>query len=210
MLGLWIFLAFLLLFVILLLLPVGGGVRYAEHGFSLWLKVAFVRVTLYPRPKRKKKEKPEKRAKKEEPVPEEKKRGGSFKTFRETVSIVTSELPNLKRGIRVTNLSLYFRVSSKDDPAGAAFAYGSAWAALGILIPVLENNFTIKKRDVNGDVSFEDEGFTITASAEAVILVYRVLAIGIRVLRRFLKLRRKSRQDEPAKSGKPEQALSSS
>lgn len=54
------------------------------------------------------------------------------------LDIVLDTLGDLRRKLRVNELTLYVRIGGSDDPAKAAMGYGRAWAAIGAITPSLE------------------------------------------------------------------------
>ena len=93
-----------------------------------------------------------------------------------------------------------------DDPCDLAVNYGRTWAATGSIIPVLEELFVIKKRDVQINCDFTAQETKIYAAADITILVGRLLGLvgkyGYLGLREFLKIRnkRKGEQNNESKS----------
>ena len=82
-----------------------------------------------------------------------------------------------------------------DDPCDLAENYGKSWAALGNLIPRLEENFVIRKRDMEVECDFTADSTVIFARLDISITLGRLIALGvrygIRALRAYLKIMNK-------------------
>jgi hypothetical protein len=78
------------------------------------------------------------------------------------------------------------------DPCDLAINYGKAWAAVGNLMPHLENLFVIKKRDVEVECDFAASDTLIFVHLDITITLGRLLALavvyGIRALKEFLNI----------------------
>ena len=134
-------------------IPVGVDARYNAEGVFLAAKLGPIRLQLLPqKPKKKKKQqkKPEKAP--EKAASQEKKPNpilsGGVDGILQLLDIVLDTLGDLRRKLRVNELTLYVRIGGSDDPAKAAMGYGRAWAAIGAITPSLERLFVIKKRDI--------------------------------------------------------------
>ena len=81
------------------------------------------------------------------------------------------------------------------DPCDLAVNYGRAWAALGNLLPLLEQVLVIKKRDLVVACDFTADKTFIYAHVDLTITLGRILSLGvlygIRVLREFIKIMNK-------------------
>ena len=149
-----------------------------------------------------KKEKPKKEKKAKADPPAEKagepaeKKGGSFRDFIPLVQVGLDFLGDLRRKLRVNLLELRLTLAG-DDPADLAILYGRANAALGILWPMLERAFVIKKRDVSIQSDFTASETTVYAAMRITITIGRCLILalryGFRALKEFMKLKNKKK-----------------
>jgi hypothetical protein len=187
--------------VLLCLLPVGARVVYDHTGAKVLLLVGPVSVCLYPRPpkakkaekagsKKRKKDKPPKEPKEKEPL------GGKLPLFRQLLSLGLEALGCLRRKLILKNLTVCLTVGGQgEDPAGSGVTYGRAWAAVGALIPVLENTFNIRKRDIRVNIDFTSSETIIYADGSILLRVGDILWIavfyGIQGLKLFLKHKKK-------------------
>jgi hypothetical protein len=88
---------------------------------------------------------------------------------------------------------LYFRLNlGGGDPADLAINYGKAWAALGNLMPRLEQFLHIQKRDLQVNCDFEASNTTVSADVLLSITIARLLGIalvhGFGILKKFIKI----------------------
>jgi len=195
--ALYIFIAIILLLIIISLLRVGIIVVYSESGFVADAIIGFVKIRAFPREKKEKpkKEKKQPKAKKTEPEPEEKK-GGRFADFKLMWPYIKSALERLKRKLRVDELTIYFAAGGS-DPASVAMSYGGVTAAMGMIIPVLEQNLNILNRDFETSFSFELKEPYIFIRANITAAVWELIYIGLPLFSMYMKTReRKSRKEE--------------
>lgn len=198
---------------LLAVLPLGVRIRYDAEGFLLKLILGPLKITLFPRPKKEKKEKqkePSKEEKtepkqeenlpkppvppKQEPAKEKKPAGGSLTDFIPLVKVALDLLGDFRRKLRLDDLYLRLILASS-DPCDLAMNYGKTWAAVGNLLPVLEKIFVIKKRDVEVECDFTAAETKVIARLDLTITLGRLLALvvlyGIRALKEFIHLRNK-------------------
>lgn len=203
---------FFVCLLVLAWIPLGIRVSYGEAGFEARVIAGPVKITLFPRKKRKKKPKTadssEKTTEETTKAPSEKKRpktettekdepgmqsGGSLERFVPWIRLGLDFLGDLRRKIRLDNLYLHV-VLAGDDPCDLAVNYGRAWAAVGDLLPKLERIFVIRKRDIQVDCDFAAEKITVAARGDMTMTLGRTLCLGtiygIRALKIFLTMKR--------------------
>ena len=207
--GWWITLGIL---VLLALLPLGVSVKYDSEGPLVRVILGPVRFTVFPLPKKEKKEKKQKNPKKAESAknadtpknpappkkPKEKKpadqKGGSWTDFLPLVKEVFRFLDVFRRKLRLNLLELKLIMAS-DDPCDLAVNYGRAWAAVGNLLPQLERVFVIKKRDIEVECDFTASQTLVIARLDLTITLGRLLGavvvFAVRALVKFLKINKK-------------------
>lgn len=199
--------------ICLAVLPLGVRVRYDCGGPLVRVILGPVKLTVFPRPKKQKKEKTSKTtgdqtepyaAEKslpqppKPPAPEkegtQEKKGGSLLDFLPLVRVALDFLGDFRRKLRIDNLYLRWILASS-DPCDLAVNYGRAWAALGNLMPQLERLFKIKKRDVEVECDFTASEPTVIARVDLTITLGHLLTLaavyGVRALKEFLKLKKK-------------------
>jgi hypothetical protein len=201
----WIILGVL---VLLCLIPLGIRAVYNSEGFRLWLLVGPVKIVLFPKPKKAKQEKeaPQKEKKVSATKTEaESKKGGNLKDFLPLLGVAKRLLAGFFRKIRIRKLEMKLTLAG-DDPCDLAVNYGKTWAATGSLIPILEELFVIRKRNVEVQCDFTAAETKIYAAADITILTGRLLGLAVRygyqALREFLKIlkKRKGEQENESKS----------
>ncbi len=181
--------------VIILLgfIPLGISGIYDANGGLVYLMVGPIRVKLYPSKKDKKEqktEKPSKKKKKSSPGKGEE-TGGSLTDFLPLLKLVKDLFGDLRRKLRVKRLQLRL-VMAEEDPCDLAVNYGRAWAAEGNIMPLLEQLFVIKKRDVQISCDFMAESTTVYFRADVTILLGRLLGLvlryGFRAIKAYIKI----------------------
>lgn len=188
-------------------IPLGVLVRYDSQGFLVRIIVGFVRFTLIPFPKRKKKtqtKSPEKGKPKQEQAAasqtnvqeasESGKKGGSVQDFIPLIKVMLEFMNQFRKKLRINRLVLKL-VLAGDDPCDLALNYGRAWAALGNLMPMLDKAFVIGKRDCEVECDFTATETLITAQAELTVrlgqIVWLGTVYGVRLLKELLIFKKK-------------------
>lgn len=179
----------LLIAAAFLLLPLGVRFTYAEEGAGAKLLIGPVKLTLYPVKKDKeKKSKSKPKTQKKETSEQTEKKKGSLADFLPLLYTVLDFLKDLRRKFRVRDLQLLL-VMAGDDPCDLAINYGKAWAAVGNLIPLLEQIFVIKKRNVQVACDFMGNQTCIDLKIDITITLGRLLCLasvyGFRVIREY-------------------------
>lgn len=189
----------LVIFAVLVLIgciPVGVDARYGADGIFLAAKIGPFRLQLLPQKPKKKKKKP---AKKQQPAakpakkkPAEKKKNpllsGGVDGLLQLLGLAFDTLGDLRRKLRVNELTLHVTVPGGDDPAKAAMNYGRAWAAIGALTPAVERLFVIKKRDIQPELNYNETQMKVDAHLVTTITIGRSLALALRAGVGFLKI----------------------
>ena len=177
-------------------IPVGVDARYGADGVFLAAKLGPFRLQLLPQKPKKKKKKPAKKqqpaAKPAEKKPAEKKKNpllsGGVDGLMQLLTLALDTLGDLRRKLRVNELTLHVTVPGSDDPAKAAMNYGRAWAAIGALTPAMERLFVIKKRDIRPELDYNETQMKADAHLVTTITIGRSLALALRAGVGFLKI----------------------
>lgn len=181
--------------ILFLILPLGVRVRYDNAGLCVYLLVGSIPLKVFPMKKRERKKKKETKTQ-EKTVTSRKeasgrKTGGSIKDFVPLVQVCLDFLSDFGKKLRVNNLEMKL-ILAGGDPSDLAINYGRAWAAVGNLMPRLEQLFVIKKRDVEVECDFTSDSTFIFVRLDISITVVRLLTLvvyyGIRVLREYMKI----------------------
>lgn len=188
----------LVIFAVLVLIgciPVGVDARYDADGIFLAAKIGPFRLQLLPQKPKKKKKKPAKQppaVKPAEKKPAEKKQNpllsGGVDGLLQLLTLALDTLGDLRRKLRVNELTLHVTVPGGDDPAKAAMNYGRAWAAIGALTPAVERLFVIKKRDIQPELNYNETQMKVDAHLVTTITIGRSLALALRAGVGFLKI----------------------
>ena len=204
--------------VLLAILPLGASVKYDAEGPLVKLIAGPVKITLFPRAKKPRKDKKPKEATNDqkkkttvtkaasntkqsaantaesEEAPTQKKSGGPITDFLPLVKVALELLNDFRRKLRVNRLEVKL-VMAGDDPCNLAVNYGRAWAAVGNLMSRLENFLVIKKRDIDVECDFTASKTTIYARLDLTITLGRILAIavvyGFRAIVELMKIKNK-------------------
>lgn len=144
------------------LIRAGVEAEYSQDGFSLRLHGGPFRFVIFPRKKadtqKAPREKKKKQKKKSEPEGEQdkppKKIGGTIDLVLQALPVLKDFLSRFFHKLLIKDLTVYFG-SGGEDPYKAAMNFGYVSAAAGMILPVLENNFRVKKRDIRTNISFD-------------------------------------------------------
>ena len=164
-------------------IPVGVDARYNAEGVFLAAKLGPIRLQLQQKKPEKAPEKAASQEKKTNPI-----LSGGVDEILQLLDIVLDTLGDLRRKLRVNELTLYVRIGGSDDPAKAAMGYGRAWAAIGAITPSLERLFVIKKRDIRPALDYTISNTQVDAHLVTTITIGRSLALALRAGIRFLKI----------------------
>lgn len=161
----------------LALLPLGIDGIYSQTGVSVYIQIGFIRFLVFPGKPREKKQPKQKKAPavKQQPAVKEKK-GGSLTDFLPLLKIAWNFLGDLRRKLRLNHLTMHLTMAA-DDPCDLAINYGKAWAAVGNLLPQLEQLFVIKKKDIQVACDFTTNQTTVYARLKLTITLGRLLVL---------------------------------
>lgn len=171
----------LLIFWLISLLRVGGRVRYGAAGLFAFVLAGPVKLQLLPgKPKEeqpKKKKKPKKaKHKMEKPKPEG--QPGTLSRLMQLLPVVGQACGALKRKIRIDDLKLEL-IWGGSDPAAIAIGYGQANAALGMLWPILDNNFKVKRHSFQIEMDYGRTQPAVELEAVLTFTIGQIAALGV-------------------------------
>lgn len=178
-------------------IPVGVDTRYNADGVFLAAKLGPFRLQLLPQKPKKKPKKRKQQQKQPEKAPassepQEKKsnplHSGGVDGMLQLLDLAFDTLGDLRRKLRVNELTLHVLIGGAEDPAKAAMGYGRAWAAIGAITPSLERLFVIKKRDILPALDYTINNTQVDAHLVTTITIGRSLALAVHAGIRFLKL----------------------
>ena len=194
----------LLVLILIGQIRVGAAVDYSETGLFVKIKAGPIRIQVLPAKEKKKKEK---KPKTRHPA-EEGAKATPQKNVKDTLSLALRFVPllgeaagKLVRKIRIDFLKLYV-IWGSADPASAAMGFGAGNAALGMLWPIFEHNFHVKKHDLRVDVDFERKTPALTAQTQATLTIGQMfslgLLLGVKALKIYLGVRREQTEQKKA------------
>ena len=171
-----------LVFWLISLIRVGARVRYGEAGLFVFVLAGPVKIQLLPaRPKKEtpgKKKKPKKEKKPKEKKPEPEGRPGTLSRLMKLLPVVGQACGALKRKIRIDDLKLDL-IWGGSDPASVALGYGQANAALGMLWPVFDNNFKVKRHSFQIGMDYGRTQPAVELEAAVTFTVGQIVTLGV-------------------------------
>ena len=175
--------AALVLLVLLLigLLRLGLLLEQDNAKLHLQVKVGPVRVTLIPAKKGKKKRKDGKDGASQRL---------SLAQIREFVPLLCHGAGQLRRKIRIDVLHLDFTAAAS-DPAAAALTFGGANAAIGMIWPLVEQNFNVRDRQIRTQVAFNRDRPELYLRLAATLTVAQALSLALHLLPGLMEAMRK-------------------
>ena len=166
------------------LVRIGGRVRYGEEGLFAWVLAGPLKIQLLPA--KAKEKKPNKGKKKKElPAAAEKhkkepKEGqpGTLSRLMKLLPVVGQACGALKRKIRIDDLELEL-IWGGSDPAAIALGYGQANAALGMIWPILDNNFKVNCHSLQIGMDYNRTQPGVEAEAAVTLTVGQIVTLGV-------------------------------
>ena len=174
----------LVVLLLICLVRIGVVAVYSEDGFTVDAYIAPVRIQVLPtqgKTKGKKKDKKKKKAKTADTAV----KAGRLESLKNQLPSLNKALSRLKRKLRVNELTIYYMAAGL-DPAATALYFGAASAGYGIILPLLENNFNIKKRDLRAAVNFEATEPYIYVKAKLSLAVWEVFYVGFGLVKNLV------------------------
>ena len=182
-----VLLIILLVLWLISLIRVGGRVRYGEAGLFAFVLAGPMKIQLVPaKPKGEKpekKKKPKKEKKPKEKKPKEKKpkpegQPGTLSRLMQLLPVVGQACGALKRKIRIDDLKLDL-IWGGSDPAAIALGYGQANAALGMLWPLFDNNFKVKRHSFQIGMDYGRTQPAVELEAALTFTIGQIVALGV-------------------------------
>lgn len=162
--------------VLISLIRIGVQVVYVPSGLTLRLKLGPVRLKLLPRTGKKQPKKEKKRARRASAP--EKSRGDMLSQVRRVLPLVTEGAGRLKRKVRLDRIYLDVTAAAS-DPASAALEFGGVNAVVGMIWPLVEQNFNVRDRRIRTRVDFTTGRPSVNLDAAATLTVGQALALAL-------------------------------
>jgi hypothetical protein len=170
------------------LIRLGGSVQYSEDGLVVRLIAGPARITLFPGKKKETEpKKPPKEKKKKPPKEDQKaeKKGGALPPVMELLPLVGEAAGQIKRKIRIDDLTVHLTWAA-DDPFQTAMGFGAGNAAMGIIWPILDNNFKVKRHDLAVAVDFDGKSPVIYCLVSLTMTVGQLVSFVVHFGVKFL------------------------
>lgn len=167
------------------LVRIGGRVRYGQAGLFATALAGPFKIQVLPakeRPKKEKKPKKERKPKKEK-KPKEKKpkpegQPGTLSRLMKLLPVVGQACGSLKRKIRIDDLELEL-IWGGPDAAAVALGYGRANAALGMLWPIFDHNFKVKRHSFQIGMDYGAAQPMVELQAAVTMTVGQIVTLGV-------------------------------
>jgi len=176
------------------IMQVGAKLTYDGEEFAFKIRVGFFRFGFSGNPDQKPKEKKEKpkvekpKTKKKDPV-----KSAKIKSWVKAALFhfgdIMALLGKVLRSPTLDVLKLHVIVGAS-DPEACAMNYGKFNAIVGSALPVVENVFGIRKRDVRVDYDFMKDQNLMNVHVEITVRIYEILAIAAAGIKLFVNLYR--------------------
>ena len=190
--------------VVLLLIGqirLGGRISYGEDGFGAEVFVGPARIKLFPADKAKEKDRKRKSPPKEPKKDDSGERPGTVGRVLELLPAISEAAGGVKRRIRIDHLTLTV-IWGAEDAASAAIGYGRANALLGMIWPMIDNNFKVKEWDFRADVDYGREEPALTADAAISMTVGQLISFalhhGVKILMNWSRSGKRSAKQQEA------------
>ena len=128
--------------ILLALLRIRVAVKYDETGFQVRANIGCFSFLLFPEKKLKVKKIKKIKKKKIQLI-----KAGNLEELLNLLKPIKVALSRLKRRLLIKKLDLTY-IAGGDDPSDVAMSFGMANAVSGIIIPIFEEHFRIKKRNI--------------------------------------------------------------
>ena len=171
------------------LIRIGGRVRYGQAGLFVTALAGPFRIQLLPmkpqkekrqkkkgRPQKVKKPPKEAESQKEKRKPED--RPGTLSRLMKLLPVAAEACGSLRRKIRVDDLELEL-IWGGGDPAAVALVYGRTNAALGILWPIFDHNFKVKRHSFQIGIDYSAAQPAVEVQAAVTLTVGQIVTLGL-------------------------------
>jgi hypothetical protein len=180
---LWLLLVLAALITVIIIFPVGVRVRYHDDALRMWYTVGPIRLLRYPESEKaresRKNAKLNIRTVLNEPIKANRRYDNVIGDFWAELKTTLELFWFLRPRLRIKRLELKLHLDG-DDPAALALQYGGAWAAIGGILPLLEEAFILKKRHLDVDCKYTGGSTKLEAKLDITIGLGRLLLCLVR------------------------------
>lgn len=175
---LWFLFILAALITIVIIFPVGVRVRYQDDALKMWYTIGPIRLLRYPEDddahEKRKNSKINIRTVLNEPIKANRRYDNVIGDFWAELKTTLELFWFLRPKLRIKRLVLKLHLAG-EDPAALALQYGGAWTAIGGLLPLLEEAFVLKKRQLDVDCNFNGGTTSLDAKLDITIGLGRLL-----------------------------------
>jgi len=162
------------------LLPIGIRASYDSDGALIQLRVGPFFYKVYPSNRTYQKQKRTSNGGSDsDQTKSGKKSGGNLNDIMPMLRVVWDLLKDFKRKLKVQKLEFKLILAGA-DPCDLSMNYGRAWAALGNIMPVLDNHFNICKRNLEIECDYLADQTTVYLLIDLTMSVGRLLGLAVR------------------------------
>lgn len=179
-----VLLIILLVFWLISLIRLGVRVKYGEAGLFITALAGPFKIQILPMKPKKKKTKKEKKitkppaqADKHKKEPPEG-RPNTLSRLMKLLPVMGQACGALKRKIRIDDLDLEL-IWGGSDPAAIALGYGRANAALGMIWPVFDHNFKVKRHSFEISLDYSRSQPAVELQAAVTMTVGQMTVLGV-------------------------------
>jgi hypothetical protein len=155
---------------------------YNQDGFVLKASIGPIPIKILPSEKTEK----EGRKKKKKEALENVEKAGRLEGLKNQLPSIKQALSKLKRRLVIKELTIHY-MAAGTDPASTALYFGAASIGYGLILPLLENNFKIRKRDLRATVNFETSEPYIFVKAVLSLAIWEAVTIAFSVVKNMMK-----------------------
>lgn len=191
------------LIVLLLFVPVGADVNYADKTLGVDVRVLFLRFRVLPAKQKKSKKQKETPEQKKEAEPEKEKKKFTLDTLKQITDLVApagKAAGYVLKKIKIKRVRVYIDVA-RAELADTGILAGELWAGIGFLFETLKNIFTVKVDEFFIKPDFDSEESHFDASASAAVRTLPIFAVIAAFIFLINWLRNKRNTEEQSDGG---------
>ena len=178
----WVLLLVISLWVLVLLIRIKVAITYDCDGFRGEFRILFYKLRF---PSEKKESKPKEKVK-----DKQEKKGAPIGEIKDIIGLCLEVFGITVKRIRIDKLCVDVTIAS-DNAFKTAMLFGSSAAVCGIILPPLENNFTIRKKEINVDVDYEAKEILATLNAGVSIAIWQLIYPGFIFVKKYMEIKNK-------------------
>lgn len=166
----------------------GAAVDYSEKGLFVTVKVGPFRIQVIPAGNAKKRpEKPLEEGSQVGAQKTKKSAGETLQMLKQYLPLIGDAAGRLKRKLRIDHIFLHL-IWGNPDPASAALGYGAANAAMGMIWPIIDHNFRVKKQEIHIDLDYNLAVPVVTTRVQLTMTIGQLVAFAVCLGYKVLKI----------------------